>query len=92
MPAAALGSICCVKRITLCREKAAATYQGSAFGFCLYDKLPLKQAAYFDVADGRMIFAIPRNNITYVGTTDTIYNQGLYGSTLSYQRGCPIFD
>ncbi len=42
-----------------------------------YDKLPLKQAAYFDVADGRMIFAIPRNNITYVGTTDTIYNQGL---------------
>ena len=42
-----------------------------------YDKFPLKQAAYFDVGDGRMIFAIPRNNITYVGTTDTIYNQDL---------------
>ncbi|MDB5283736.1 MAG: glpD [Bacteroidota bacterium] len=42
-----------------------------------YEKLPLKQAAYFDVGDGRMIFAIPRNNITYVGTTDTIYNQDL---------------
>lgn len=40
-----------------------------------YSKLPIQQAAYFDVADGRMIFAIPRNNITYVGTTDTVYNQ-----------------
>ncbi len=42
-----------------------------------YHKFPLKQAAYFDVADGRMIFAIPRNNITYVGTTDTVYNQSI---------------
>jgi glycerol-3-phosphate dehydrogenase len=42
-----------------------------------YKKLPLKQAAYFDVGDGRMIFAVPRNNITYVGTTDTVYNQDL---------------
>ncbi len=42
-----------------------------------YEKLPLKQAAYFDVGDGRMIFAIPRNQITYVGTTDTVYNQNL---------------
>lgn len=42
-----------------------------------FHKLPLQQAAYFDVADGRMIFAIPRNNITYVGTTDTVYNQSI---------------
>jgi glycerol-3-phosphate dehydrogenase len=42
-----------------------------------YHKLALQQAAYFDVGDSRMIFAIPRNNITYVGTTDTIYNQDL---------------
>ena len=42
-----------------------------------YKKLPLQQAAYFDVGDGRMIFAIPRNNITYVGTTDTVYNQSI---------------
>ena len=42
-----------------------------------YEKLPLKQAAYFDVGDGRMIFAVPRNNITYVGTTDTVYNQSI---------------
>lgn len=42
-----------------------------------YEKLPLKQAAYFDVGDGRMIFAIPRDGITYVGTTDTVYNQNI---------------
>lgn len=42
-----------------------------------YEKIPLKQAAYFDVEDGRMIFAIPRNGITYVGTTDTVYNQNI---------------
>lgn len=38
-----------------------------------YEKLPLKQSAYFDVADGRMIFVIPRGKITYIGTTDTTY-------------------
>jgi len=36
-------------------------------------KLPVKQAIYFDVEDGRMIFAIPRGRVTYVGTTDTNY-------------------
>jgi glycerol-3-phosphate dehydrogenase len=29
-----------------------------------YEKLPLHSAAYFDVKDGRMIFAIPRNGIS----------------------------
>ena len=42
-----------------------------------YHKFPIQQAVYFDVEDGRMIFAIPRNNITYVGTTDTVYNRDL---------------
>lgn len=37
------------------------------------EKLPVKQAIYFDVGDGRMIFAIPRDRVTYVGTTDTNY-------------------
>ena len=37
------------------------------------EKLPIKQAIYFDVPDGRMIFAIPRGRITYIGTTDTDY-------------------
>jgi glycerol-3-phosphate dehydrogenase len=39
-----------------------------------YKKLPVKQSVYFDVPDGRMMFAIPRGKITYVGTTDTNYN------------------
>jgi glycerol-3-phosphate dehydrogenase len=38
-----------------------------------YDKLPLKQSVYFDVPDGRMMFAIPRGKVTYFGTTDTNY-------------------
>lgn len=37
------------------------------------EKAPFKQATYFDVPDGRMIFAIPRGNCTYIGTTDTNY-------------------
>jgi glycerol-3-phosphate dehydrogenase len=40
-----------------------------------HKKLPVKQSVYFDVPDGRMIFAIPRGKITYVGTTDTNYEQ-----------------
>lgn len=39
-----------------------------------YEKLPVKQSVYFDIPDGRMMFAIPRGKITYVGTTDTNYN------------------
>jgi glycerol-3-phosphate dehydrogenase len=36
-------------------------------------RFPLKQAIYFDTPDGRMVFAIPRDGKTYVGTTDTTY-------------------
>lgn len=36
-------------------------------------RLPIRQAVYFDVPDGRMIFAIPRDGKTYIGTTDTAY-------------------
>lgn len=35
--------------------------------------LPIRQATYFDVSDGRMVFAIPRDGKVYVGTTDTAY-------------------
>ncbi|MDP4164802.1 MAG: glycerol-3-phosphate dehydrogenase/oxidase, partial [Bacillota bacterium] len=38
-------------------------------------KFPLKQAIYFDTPDGRMVFAIPRAGKTYVGTTDTFYDE-----------------
>ncbi|MCL4137907.1 UNVERIFIED_CONTAM: hypothetical protein GTU68_061392, partial [Idotea baltica] len=37
------------------------------------EKLPLKHSVYFDAFDGRMLFAIPRGKITYVGTSDTNY-------------------
>ncbi|MEO9892678.1 glycerol-3-phosphate dehydrogenase/oxidase [Aurantibacter sp.] len=40
-----------------------------------YEKLPVKHSVYFDVPDGRMMFAIPRGKITYVGTTDTNFNK-----------------
>jgi glycerol-3-phosphate dehydrogenase len=42
-----------------------------------HEKLPVKQAIYFDVEDGRMIFAIPRGRTTYIGTTDTNYTGSL---------------
>jgi glycerol-3-phosphate dehydrogenase len=38
-----------------------------------HEKFPVKQSVYFDVPDGRMIFAIPRDRVTYIGTTDTDY-------------------
>jgi glycerol-3-phosphate dehydrogenase len=41
-------------------------------------KLPLQQSVYFDVnGDGRMCFAIPRGKITYIGTTDTTYDENI---------------
>ncbi len=41
------------------------------------ERFPLTQSIYFDVPDGRMIFAIPRGRSTYVGTTDTNYSGNL---------------
>ncbi|MGL1884874.1 MAG: glycerol-3-phosphate dehydrogenase/oxidase [Reichenbachiella sp.] len=40
-----------------------------------FEKLPIQQSVYFDVSDGRMIFAIPKKDVTYIGTTDTTYTQ-----------------
>ncbi|MEZ4809679.1 MAG: glycerol-3-phosphate dehydrogenase/oxidase [Allomuricauda sp.] len=37
------------------------------------EKLPVRQSVYFDIPDGRMMFAIPRGKVTYIGTTDTNY-------------------
>lgn len=39
-----------------------------------YQTLPVKQSLYFDTYDERMIFVIPREGKTYIGTTDTFYN------------------
>lgn len=40
-------------------------------------KLPLKHSIYFDVGDKRMVFAIPRFDVVYIGTTDTDYDKDL---------------
>lgn len=55
------------------REKALHLTKGVHIVFSKKD-FPLKHAIYFDSADGRMIFAIPRGEKTYVGTTDTDYD------------------
>ncbi len=36
-----------------------------------HHRLPIRHALYFELDDGRMMFAIPRQDKTYVGTTDT---------------------
>lgn len=46
-------------------------------------RFPLKQAIYFDAPDGRMIFAIPRGEKTYAGTTDTDYNGDIAHPTVT---------
>lgn len=38
-------------------------------------KLPLEHSVYFDVGDNRMVFAIPRFDVVYIGTTDTNYEK-----------------
>ncbi|MFM2394481.1 MAG: hypothetical protein RLZZ546_2463 [Bacteroidota bacterium] len=38
-----------------------------------HNRLPLNHAVYFDDFKGRMIFAIPRGMVTYIGTSDTDY-------------------
>ncbi|MCL6454217.1 MAG: glycerol-3-phosphate dehydrogenase/oxidase [Alicyclobacillus sp.] len=40
-------------------------------------RFPLQNPVYFDVPDGRMVFAIPRDGKTYIGTTDTDYHGDL---------------
>lgn len=47
------------------------------------EDFPLRQAIYFDAHDGRMIFAIPRDDKTYVGTTDTAYDGNIANPTMT---------
>jgi len=46
-------------------------------------RFPLQQPIYFDVRDGRMVFAIPRDDKTYVGTTDTHYSDSYIHPTIT---------
>lgn len=48
-------------------------------------RFPLKQAIYFDMPDGRMAFAIPRDGKVYVGTTDTVYKQDIAHPTMTVE-------
>jgi glycerol-3-phosphate dehydrogenase len=48
-------------------------------------KIPLKQSIYFDSEDGRMIFAIPRGDTVYVGTTDTDFSGPLEKAEVNKQ-------
>jgi len=41
------------------------------------EKLNIHSAVYFDAFDGRMLFAVPRGNVTYIGTSDTTYKKDL---------------
>ncbi|CEI81240.1 aerobic glycerol-3-phosphate dehydrogenase [Oceanobacillus oncorhynchi subsp. incaldanensis] len=53
---------------------------------------PLKQAVYFDTPDGRMVFAIPRDGKTYVGTTDTDYKGDIAHPTMTEKDRDYILD
>ncbi len=46
-------------------------------------KLSLKQSSYFDTYDKRMIFVIPREGKTYIGTTDTFYSGNIANPQVS---------
>jgi len=56
------------------------------------EKFPLKQAIYFDTPDGRMVFAIPRDDKTYVGTTDTTYEGDINHPTMTMEDRDYIID
>ena len=46
-------------------------------------KLPVKQSVYFDTPDKRMMFIIPREGKTYIGTTDTFYHDDIKHPTIT---------
>jgi glycerol-3-phosphate dehydrogenase len=48
-----------------------------------HKKLPIRQSVYFDTDDKRMVFAIPREGKTYIGTTDTTYSGSLENPALN---------
>lgn len=37
------------------------------------EDFPITNAVYFDTHDNRMLFAVPLEDVTYIGTTDTFY-------------------
>ncbi len=49
------------------------------------DRFPLKHSMYFDVPDGRMVFAVKREGKVYLGTTDTEYQDSLEKPICTWQ-------
>ncbi|MCH2197757.1 MAG: glycerol-3-phosphate dehydrogenase/oxidase [Flavobacteriales bacterium] len=41
------------------------------------NRFPINNTVYFDNEDGRMLFAVPRINKVYLGTTDTAYSEDI---------------
>jgi glycerol-3-phosphate dehydrogenase len=48
-----------------------------------HHKLPIHQSVYFDTPDKRMLFVIPREGKTYIGTTDTFYHDDIKHPTIT---------
>lgn len=48
-------------------------------------RFPLRQAVYFDATDGRMLFAIPRDEKIYIGTTDTFFQGQLSSPNITME-------
>ncbi len=48
-----------------------------------HKKLPIHQSVYFDTPDKRMLFVIPREGKTYIGTTDTFYHDDIKHPTIT---------
>ncbi|MFT5765117.1 MAG: glycerol-3-phosphate dehydrogenase [Saprospiraceae bacterium] len=57
-----------------------------------HERFPVNQSVYFDVSDGRMIFAIPRNRVTYIGTTDTPYSGDINHITTNQEDANYLID
>ncbi len=51
-----------------------------------YEKLPVKQSLYFDAIDKRMIFCIPRDGFTYIGTTDLAFPKAEHNPLVSKEE------
>ena len=56
------------------------------------ERFPLTKAVYFDTPDDRMIFAIPDENCTYVGTTDTFYNGNIDDLSITLEEKSYLLD
>jgi len=55
-------------------------------------KFNLNHALYFDVGDKRMVFAIPRFEVVYIGTTDTNYTGDYENPTVTKQDAQYLID